>query len=175
MREILITNSHPDGFAFALTEAGEQIFIPPYAIDGAELQRGKRYQAVLIENHKEHQRERTPWMAVSVLVTEHVLKPAPAPAPAAEPEPVECPYETPLTAQELDEAVHELIRESSYITTGELAGHLDVTTTTAGNSAMRLFNAGKISKADVYAKVGQSRPSFILWASKASDFLEESA
>ena len=173
MQEILITNSHPDGFAFALTEAGEQIFIPPYAIDGAELQRGKRYQAVLIENHKEHQRERTPWMAVSVLVTEHALEPAPA--AASEPEPVGGPYETPLTAQELDEAVHELICESSYITTGELAGHLNVTTTTAGNSAMRLFNAGKISKADVYAKVGQSRPSFILWASKASDFLEESA
>ena len=168
---ILITNHHPDGFAFALNELGEQIFIPPYAIDGAELQRGKRYQAVLIENHKEHQRERTPWMAVSVIGD----TPAPAPAPASEPEPVEGPYETPLSAQELDEAVHELICESSYITTGELAGHLDVTTTTAGNSAMRLFNAGKISKADVYAKVGQSRPSFILWASKASDFLEESA
>ena len=165
MQEILITNHHPDGFGFALTEAGEQIFIPPYAIDGAELQRGKRYQAVLIENHKEHQRERTPWMAVSVI--------GDTPTPAAEP--VDGPYETPLTAQELDEAVHELICESSYITTGELAGHLDVTTTTAGNSAMRLFNAGKISKADVYAKVGQSRPSFILWASKASDFLEESA
>lgn len=166
---ILITNYHPDGFAFALNEAGEQIFIPPYAVDGAELQRGKRYQAVLIENHKEHQRERTPWMAVSVIGD------APATAPAAEPEPAEGPYETPLTAQELDEAVHELICESSYITTGELAEHLDVTTTTASNSAMRLFNAGKISKADVYAKVGQSRPSFILWASKASDFLEESA
>ena len=93
MQQILITNYHPDGFAFALTEAGEQIFIPPYAIDGAELQRGKRYQAVLIENHKEHQRERTPWMAVSVLVTKHVLKSA----PAAEPEPVKGPYETPLT------------------------------------------------------------------------------
>ena len=162
---ILITNHHPDGFGFALNEAGEQVFIPPYAIDGAELQRGKRYQAVLIENHKEHQRERTPWMAVSVI----------GDTPAPEPEPVKGPYETPLTAQELDEAVHELICESSYITTGELAGHLNVTTTTAGNSAMRLFNAGKISKADVYAKVGQSRPSFILWASKASDFLEESA
>ncbi len=164
---ILITNHHPDGFAFALNEAGEQIFIPPYAIDGAELQRGKHYQAVLIENHKEHQRERTPWMAVSVI--------GDTPAPAAEPEPVRGPYETPLTVQELDEAVHELICESSYTTSGELAEHLDVTTTTAGNSAMRLFNAGKISKADVYAKVGQSRPSFILWASKASDFLEESA
>jgi len=173
MHRILITNHHPDGFGFALTEAGEQVFIPPYAIDGAELQRGKRYQAVLIENHKEHQRERTPWMAVSVICDTPAA--APAPAPAAQPEPVKGPYETRLTAEELDEVVHVLICESSYITSGELAGHLDVTTTTAGNSAMRLFNAGKISKADVYAKVGQSRPSFILWAPSASDFLEESA
>ena len=47
MQTILVTNYHPDGFAFALTEAGEQIFIPPYARDGVELERGKRYQAVL--------------------------------------------------------------------------------------------------------------------------------
>ena len=113
MQEILITNHHPDGFAFALNEAGEQIFIPPYAIDGAELQRGKRYQAVLIENHKEHQRERTPWMAVSVLVNEHVLKPAPA--PAAEPEPVRGPFETAMTAEELDEAVYDLILSLIHI------------------------------------------------------------
>jgi len=164
---ILITNHHPDGFAFALNEAGEQIFIPPYAIDGAELQRGKHYQAVLIENHKEHQRERTPWMAVSVI--------GDTPAPAAEPEPVRGPFETAMTAEELDEAVYDLICECAIVTSGELAEHLDVTTTTAGNSATRLFNAGKISKADVYAKVGQSRPSFILWASRASDFLEENA
>ena len=164
---ILITNYHPDGFAFALNETGEQVFIPPYAAEGTELQRGKRYQAVLIENHKENQRERTPWMAVSVL--------GDTPAPAAEPEPVRGPFETAMTAEELDEAVHDLICECAIVTSGELAEHLDVTTTTAGNSATRLFNAGKISKADVYAKVGQSRPSFILWASRASDFLEESA
>ena len=164
MQTILITNYHPDGFAFALTEAGEQIFIPPYAHDRAELQRGKRYQAVLVDNHKEHQRERTPYVAVSVLVDE----------PTAKPEPVKGPFETAMTAEELDEAVYDLICGCAIVTTGELAEHLDVTTTTACNSAMRLFNAGKISKADVYAKVGQSRPSFILWASKASDFLEES-
>lgn len=167
MQEILIINHHPDGFAFALNEAGEQIFIPPYAIDGMSLERGKRYQGVLVQNHNPEQRERTPWMAVSVI--------GDTPAPAAELDPVEGPYETPLTTQELDEAVHDLLCECAIITSGELAEHLAVTTTTAGNSAMRLFNAGKISKADVYAKVGQSRPSFILWASKASDFLEEIA
>ena len=166
MQTILITNYHPDGFAFALTEAGEQIFIPPYAIDGAELQRGKRYQAVLVDNHKEHQRERTPYMAVSVLVGEPTAKPEPAEAA------------TPATPEEevsieaRDEVIYNLICDGAYTTTSELAEYLDVDTRTAGNSAYRLFNSGKIAKADVYARVGQSRPSFILWAKNAADFLE---
>ena len=162
---ILITNHHPDGFAFALNEAGEQIFIPPYAIDGAELQRGKHYQAVLIENHKEHQRERTPWMAVSVLVTEHVLKPAPA--PAAEPEPADL-----ESVSERDEVIFKLICDGDYTTSAELAEYSGLDSKTAGNSALRLFNAGRIAKADVYNRAGQSRSSFTLWAESASKFVE---
>ena len=171
MQEILITNAHPDGFAFALNEAGEQIFIPPYAIDGTELQRGKRYQAVLIENHKEHQRERTPWMAVSVLVTEHALKPAPA--PAAEPAPADpvAPLEM-ESVPERDEVIFKLICESDYMTSSELAEHSGFDSKTAGNSGLRLFNAGRIAKADVYNRVGQSRSSFTLWAESASKFVE---
>jgi hypothetical protein len=159
MQEILITNSHPDGFAFALNEAGEQIFIPPYAIDGTELQRGKRYQAVLIENHKEHQRERTPWMAVSVL--------GDTPAPAAEPEPAEM-----ESVSERDEVIYNLICDGDYTTSAELAEYSGFDSKTAGNSALRLFNAGRIAKADVYNRVGQSRSSFTLWAESASKFVE---
>jgi len=168
---ILITNTHTGGFAFALTEAGEQIFIPPYAIEGTELQRGKHYQAVLIKNHKEHQRERTPWMAVSVLVTEHALKPAPT--PAAEPEPAEpvAPSEMD-SASERDEAIYKLICESDYMTSAELAEHSGLDSKTASNSAHRLFSAGRIAKADVYNRVGQSRSSFTLWAESASKFVE---
>jgi hypothetical protein len=70
MQTILITNYHPAGFAFALTEANEQVFIPPYATDGAQLTRGQHYQAVLIPNHKEQERDRTPYLAVSVLAAE---------------------------------------------------------------------------------------------------------
>ena len=163
---ILITNHHPDGFGFALNEAGEQVFIPPYAIDGAELQRGKRYQAVLIENHKEHQRERTPWMAVSVLVTEHVFKSAPAPAAApAAPAEME-------SVSERDEVIYNLICDGDYTTSSELAEYSGFDSKTAGNSALRLFNAGRIAKADVYNRVGQSRSSFTLWAESASKFVE---
>lgn len=166
MQTILITNYHPDGFAFALTEAGEQIFIPPYAIDGAELQRGKRYQAVLVDNHKEHQRERTPYMAVSVLVDEPTVTPEPAEAvaPATQAEDI--------SIEERDEAIFNLICESDYMTSAELAEHSGFDSKTAGNSALRLFNAGRIAKADVYNRVGQSRASFTLWAENANKFVE---
>lgn len=155
---ILITNYHPDGFAFALNEAGEQIFIPPYAIDGSELQRGKHYQAVLIENHKEHQRERTPWMAVSVTGG----APA-APAPATSEE---------TNTAERDEAIYKLICAGEYITSAELAEASGMDAKTASNSAHRLFNAGRIAKAEVHNRVGQARASFMLWSESASRFVE---
>ena len=166
MQTILITNYHPDGFAFALTEAGEQIFVPPYAIDGAELQRGKRYQAVLVDNHKEHQRERTPYMAVSVLVDEPTVTPEPAEtvAPAT-------PNEEPRI-EDRDEAIFNLICESDYMTSAELAEHSGLDSKTASNSANRLYIAGRIAKADVYNRVGQARASFTLWAENANKFVE---
>ena len=169
MQTILVTNYHPDGFGFALTETGEQIFIPPYARDGVELERGKRYQAVLIENHKEHQRERTPYMAVSVLIEEHTAKPEPAEAatPATPATPAD---EVSIEAR--DEVIYNLICDGNYTTSAELAEYSGFDSKTAGNSALRLFNAGKIAKADVYNRVGQSRSSFTLWAESASKFVE---
>lgn len=154
---ILITNHHPDGFAFALNEAGEQIFIPPYAIDVGPLERGKRYQAVLVENHKENQRERTPWMAVSVLAPEGQVKPDPIEVSANQ-------------VPTLDELVYKAICDSDYLTTSELAEMVGTDTTSASNSANRLFAAGQIAKADVYNRSGQARSSFQLWAKSASKF-----
>ena len=169
MQPILITNYHPDGFAFALTEAGEQIFIPPYAIDGAELQRGKRYQAVLVDNHKEHQRERTPYMAVSVLATEHVLKPEPAEAATSATSATQA---EDISIEDRDEVIYNLICDGDYTTSSELAEYSGFDSKTAGNSALRLFNAGKIAKADVYNRVGQARASLTLWAENANKFVE---
>ena len=157
MQTILITNYHPAGFAFALTEENEQVFIPPYATDGAQLERGKHYQAVLIPNHKEQERDRTPYMAVSVIATEPAT-----PATTA----------TSANQNERDEAVYKLICGNSYMTTFEIAEGSGLDATTAGNSANRLFNRGRIAKADVYNRIGQSRSSFVLWAESASKFVE---
>ena len=166
MQSILITNYHPDGFAFALTEAGEQIFIPPYAIDGAELQRGKRYQAVLVDNHKEHQRERTPYMAVSVLADGPAVTSEPAETVAPDPQAED------ISIEDRDELIYNLICDYYYTTSTELAKDSGLDSKTVGNSALRLFNAGRIAKADVYNRVGQSRSSFTLWAESASKFVE---
>ena len=157
MQRILITNHHPAGFGFALTEENEQVFIPPYATDGAQLTRGQHYQAVLIPNHKEQERDRTPYMAVSVIATEPATSATSA---------------TSANQDERDELVYELICGNSYMTTREIAECSDLDPKTASNSANRLFNAGRIAKADVYNRVGQSRPSFVLWAENANEFEE---
>lgn len=170
MQTILVTNYHPDGYGFALTEAGEQIFIPPYARDGVDLERGKRYQAVLVENHKSEQRERTPYMAVSVLIEEHTAKPEPA--EAATPATSATPAAEEVSIEARDEVIYNLICDGGYTTSAELAEYSGFDRTTTVNSALRLFNAGKIARADVYNRVGQSRASFTLWAESASKFVE---
>ena len=122
--------------------------------DGAQLERGKHYQAVLIPNHKEQERGRTPYMAVSVIATE--------PATPA----------TSANQDERDELVYELICGNTYMTTAEVAEGSGLDAKTAGNSANRLFNAGRIAKADVYNRAGQLRSSFTLWAENANEFVE---
>ena len=163
MQTILITNHSPQGFAFALTEGGESIFIPPYAIDGIAIERGKRYQGVLVQNHKPEQRERTPWMAVSVLPLDA----------AATPDPIEVsPPEPTASVEQRDAAVYKAICGSQYMTSAEIAAQIGTDTTTAANSAHRLFERGLVAKADVYNRPSQLRPSFLLWAQSANSFTE---
>jgi hypothetical protein len=54
-----------------------------------------------------------------------------------------------------------------------VAAELKTDTSLAHNALLRLFNQGKIAKADVYGSGGQSRPSFCLWASSAKAFVGE--
>lgn len=162
--DITISNAHPKGFCFAITDEGEQVFVPPHVADNHNVSTGDRLPAQLVVNPSEAQRTNTRWVAVR-------LRPEDKPAEVK----VEAEVlvkDTPVGAAALDATTYDLICENAYTTTSELAEYLDVDTKTAGNSAYRLFNSGKIAKADVYARVGQSRPSFILWAKNAADFLE---
>jgi hypothetical protein len=166
--DITISNAHPKGFCFAITDEGEQVFVPPHVADNHNVSTGDRLPAQLVVNPSEAQRTNTRWVAVR-------LRPEDKPAEVkveAEAEAEVLVKDAPVGTAALDATTHDLICENSYITTAELAEYLDVDTKTAGNSAYRLFNSGKIAKADVYARVGLSRPSFIMWAKNAADFLE---
>ena len=163
MEPIIITNHSPQGFAFAINDAGEHIFIPPYAIDGMTLERGRRYQGVLVQNHKPEQRERTPWMAVSVLPLDSSVTPDPIEVAAPEPA---------ASVEQRDAAVYKAICDSQYMTSPEIAAQTGTDTLTAIKSANRLFAKGLVAKADVYSRAGQTRASFSLWAQNANSFTE---
>ena len=57
------------------------------------------------------------------------------------------------------------------MTTREVADELNSDMKMTGNALQRLFNAGSISRAEVHHRVGQARPSFILWALQAKDYV----
>ena len=157
---ITITNMHPRGFAFGVTDDGGQIFIPPHIATEHTIDGGDKIEALLTINPSASQRERTPWLAVRLYPDG---EDAPAPFEIAVPI---------VHIEDRDEAIYKLLSEGAYMTTGELAEHSGFDPKTAGNSANRLFNAGRIAKADVYNRVGQARASFTLWAEKASNFVE---
>jgi hypothetical protein len=67
----------------------------------------------------------------------------------------------------------DFVSACAYATTGEIASACNVDQRTAGNSAQRWFNKSKMARADVYRKAGLSKPSFVLYASDAQNFLED--
>lgn len=158
---ITITNMHPRGFAFGVKDDGGQVFIPPHIATEQEIESGDKIEALLTINPSASQRERTPWLAVRLYMNETVNSEIEVAS-----------FETPMTISDRDEIIYNLICDGPYTTTTELAEASGLDVKTAGNSANRLFNAGRISKAEVYHRVGQQRCSFTLWAQTASSFLE---
>tara|TARA_R110002167_G_scaffold272404_1_gene478897 strand:- start:200 stop:772 length:573 start_codon:yes stop_codon:yes gene_type:complete len=165
--DVTISNTHERGFAFAIADNGDQMFIPPHVADGHGLQRGGTIIAQAAINPSEIQRANTKWVALN-LVSE---RPAAAEVQlAAEPE-VEVPPTETLSIEQRDELVYGFISDGAYATTAEISRCTGLDHKTAGNSALRLFNSGLIAKADVYNRVGQQRSTVTLWADSAASFL----
>ena len=160
MASIIISKVHSLGFAFAITSDGDQVFIPPHLVDGFNT--GDTVEAVIAANPIAEKRTATPWMAVKIVKDQAKTEPELVMEPARSASP---------SMVDRDEAVYDLICNEMYISTSDIAADLGLDTKTAGNSAARLFNAGRISKAEVYNRVGQDRCTFILWAKDSSDFL----
>lgn len=146
---ITISNAHPRGFAFGITVKGEQVFIPPHIVGKRVLVTGQTKIVKVVTNPDKHYRDRTQWIAV-----------------AFEEDDVEV-IEPDLT---IDEAIYDWIGEADYVTTAELSDKLEIDIKVAAFCAERLFDAGRIAKAEVYHRVGLDQPTMRLWALSAADF-----
>jgi hypothetical protein len=167
LQEIIIINIIASGSGFAqLSDGGEQVFIPASVVNGAQLQIGERVDAVLVPNMNE-MRERTPWRAVRVPRAGIELPPLPKVLTGHDP----------ISGKSLDQMCFDALNASSdwsdiaYMTTREVANEVKADVKMVGNALQRLFNAGRISRAEVHHRVGQARASFILWALQAKDFV----
>ena len=163
MNKIIITNAHAHGFAFACdTETQGQVFIPVHIAEGFDLAPGDEIEAVLVPNYQDKSDKGTPWQAVK-LQRDSASEVC---------EKVSLDKTQTLNQEALDVEMLTYIRAGGYHTTAELADYFEIEHKAAGNAAMRLFNSGKIAKADVLNRVGQQRPTMILWAASAKTFIE---
>lgn len=177
-----ISNAHPRGFAFAITDEGDQIFIPPHVVIDQILTLGDRREIQVVPNPDQHHRDRTQWLAVSFSDDAQLADTTPTQSDLEAERTASwqtMPAEIHAAADALnsynaegrDEAVYEYICNQMYCTSTELGNFIGADARTAANSAMRLFNAGRIAKADVYGRVGLKRATMILWAKSADDFV----
>jgi hypothetical protein len=141
------------GAAFGVRmDTGEEAFIPTTLVESVGLYEGETVDAVLVPNTRKG--ATTEWFAVRLLRDKRPSPPPPA--------------------LSIDDRAYSTIKISDgYLTTAEMAELLGTDTTIAHNALLRLFNQGKIAKADVYGSGGQSRPSFCLWSSSAKAFVGE--
>ena len=164
---LTITNLHARGFGFAVvTETGEQTFIPPHtAAMVAGLAAGDTTAAVLVPNPRQDVDAitPTPWLAVKLIDS---ASPEPVPEPA--------PEDTPQTssAYRIDDRAYAALETVAYASNSDIASVLGEDIKAVSNAMQRLFNAGRISRAEVHHRVGQQRPSFLLYAISAGDFVE---
>ena len=162
--EIFCRNVILSGAAFAIrVDTGEQIFVPSSVVRASGIDDGDTAFAILAPNKHEGDvwAKATPWFCIRIIPANN------RPAEPAEPKP-------PVRTLD-DRALSCVVNAERYLATAELAADLGTDTTIAHNALLRLFNQGKIAKADVYGAGGQSRPSFCLWARSAKDFVGEDA
>ena len=160
---IIITNSHPHGFCFACdTVSNEQVFIPIHVAEGYTLKPGDKIKAMLVPNFADKSARGTPWQAVRLYSGKDV--------PINQVEVGD--GDDDLTRSQVDGEILKLIQFGGYYSTQELAQQAGLGEKAVGNSAMRLFTAGKIAKAEVYGSANDKQFTFILWAERADNFIE---
>ena len=167
--EIFCRNIISTGSAFGIrTDTGEQAFIPSAVVKASKIQEGETANATIAPNR--HSNEATPWFVI------RINRDQPQHQPQHEPVTYAAAREPAAQVKTIDDRALETLKDADgYMSTSEIAADLGTDSTIAHNALLRLFNQGKIAKADVYGSGGQSRPSFCLWASSAQIFLGDDA
>jgi hypothetical protein len=151
------------GSAFGVNAQGEQVFINARIVEKCRLEEGMEVVARVLPNY-EDKRNSIPWRAMRVDQDPVDGEPvAPAPVPAVAPQD--------LPANN-DERVYNYIDDGGYCTTADISEALEMDSRTVNNSCNRLFNGGRIAKAEVFSGPNQTRASFLLWARSAKHFVE---
>jgi hypothetical protein len=150
------------GSAFALDiNTGDQAFINSIVTKASGLREGDTFEGAVVPNKIDP--KNTPLFVVFIEPPEGQRPPQEQNAAQVVVQPT------------VDERVlaHVGNLPAEYALTAEIAEALKIDRITAGNALTRLFNKGKIAKADVFSGPGLSRPSFCLWAQTANDFIEK--
>lgn len=153
------------GSAFGVNAQGEQVFINARIVEKCGLEEGMEVVARVLPNY-EDKRNTIPWRAMRVDQEPMDGEPAaPSPAPALVVSPQD------LAALN-DEKIYNYIDDGGYCTTADISEALEMDSRTVNNSCNRLFNGGRIAKAEVFSGPNQQRASFLLWARSAKHFVE---
>jgi hypothetical protein len=149
---VMIESIAATGSAFGSNEDGDIVFLNKRLVDKVGLEMGDVVEAHAIPNY-EDKRESIPWRGLRVSM------------PEVEEVKVR-------TSVELDQEILEHLseEEESYWTATDLAAAADTDTVAVSNSCNRLFQQGRIARAEVHAQPGQKRVSFFLWAKDIEGF-----
>lgn len=148
--QALITNLTTNDDAFAIIpDTQEGVYIPPGVTRAARLVAGEMRRMNVIPNNPERQ-SNTKWMGVFVFPPE---------------------TEMPDEHRDLcDRALPLFDGEDAYLTTGEVATRLGITTMKAREVLNKLFATHRLARADVYHR-SNKRAVNVLWAKTPEEFL----
>jgi len=137
----------------AQTDTGEQVFIPPTVTRAINAEEGDIVTAKLISNTHPNSAA-TPWVAVHASRNETAVF-------------------TDGNPETIDGIVMAAVLALGYGTTAEIAREVGEDVPVVRPALDRLFRDGALAKALVYARDGQDRASFCMWAEEASCFVGE--
>jgi hypothetical protein len=151
------------GSAFGVNAQGEQVFINSRIVEKCRLEEGMEVVARVLPNY-EDKRHTIPWRAMRVDQEPRAVDPV-TPMSVAAPAVQD-------TAASTDAKVYDYMDDKGYYTTADISEALEMDSRAVNNSCNRLFNTGRIAKAEVFSGPNQQRASFLLWARSAKAFVD---